>query len=457
MRKFFPAFIIIRLIIVLLVFAGFFLLGLPAKELFRVKPVNWYKFLARKKVAVPLAKKIQTAEAGSENKIENLAETSFPMDIEKLVLARIRGRSIKVKGKEWEGLFSDLAQASIGDSPDPYYYLSQNYFKVDANPLSSIHDQLNEWNSTIYALVTQDSGRVETLSISLEGPNDFRKYAPTWLAFPYQRYGYLLLILGLVIYIRQNWSFPDKSILRFSEKVRSQVPDLFAIIWIGSMITVASKICLENRFEPLSQNWFIIQSVFFLMAGFASFACFATAYYRSFSIDYSGSEVIVNEFFYQSRFRFNQIKEILSISYFPPAWMKAVLRVGLFWSRNPSERKLLQVRDQECGFSIVLENGTAIDISFCHLFGAADFFETCVRREVEVDDGVIHKAEDGNAEYEIAGISFSEQFGRIIQLVMLAVVLFNFYQAGPKADFKIYHDSLPEVAYSKEVEGKSKN
>ncbi|MGE5330007.1 MAG: hypothetical protein ACM3KR_10950 [Deltaproteobacteria bacterium] len=122
---------------------------------------------------------------------------------------------IKVKGTEWEEIFSKAEETYNYDRPakgwenkitssdlkfNNIYYI---FFKPDEKPIASIYDKLNDGKSHLLKLAVKEPKYLEimTKNTEIHGLNGLINDVPSDFAYPYRKYALALIVLAFVLYL----------------------------------------------------------------------------------------------------------------------------------------------------------------------------------------------------------------------------------------------------------------
>lgn len=421
MKTFWPDYLLIRILLVILYIWGIFLAFLPAAEIFKIELIDWKKEYTRKPGFF---------EKSRRNALPDDWKNSREMEL--FIEERTSGRLIKVSSQLWQGLYAEMNKSD----KNRYFKECLGYFPVNFEPFKSLKELLLGQNGRYYLEVSNDKGQKEYLKIDLLDSSEAFQKAPLWLILPHQADGFLLVLGALIVYFIQARGLKNRNVLRYSNALCSRVPDCISALLAAFFIIIGHGITLQIGLQPMSMESLPVYSALGLMLVIISFPLFYTAYYRSFRIEYNDDFIIIRDIFFWQSYRWAEIKRIEEQNWFPPLFMRVFMKIGQIFSRTRSEQKLVTIEEKP-GFAIVPQNGQSIILPMGNLFGEEKFFFKCKGHHIEFEDKIIADDRILEEQEELAGISISSSFSCACEIIFMVVVLALIINAQNAPEFKI--------------------
>ncbi len=280
-----------RLLLLVGLFAGLWLVFWSQSGLLRVEPVDWQAELRREQWWAEDAKRLLAPEVGEEPLagVDLAPETRG--DLASYIAHETEGRQVVVSGAEWEGLFNAVAATVLGRPPSSGWaaraahgLLEGNlYFHVSEPPLSQVAGRFGEPGDFLYIKI-EGAQRAEYLGVSLSRIEDAVRYAPGHLAFPYRHAGLWLLAATLLAYALIPWPRPPKEGLYYG---RIQLLDGLGCALAAVFFALPILIANENAAgaSPFGEGWAILTAVLWGLALLAASITAIAAWYGVLSLE----------------------------------------------------------------------------------------------------------------------------------------------------------------------------
>lgn len=448
MRSFFPAFLLVRIVAISLYFCGMVLLVFPVQELFLINPINWHEDFVRKNSQWKQSLQTLTKLTDESYTSGDDLQKRFNIELSEYIEQRTKNSLIDVSGPEWEGFFAELAAGkNLSEYADASWKNAAGYFRSTMAPLNTIRNQFDNEKKFFYVRITGTDKNQEYMTISLVGPHEFFFKAPAHLVFHLRNTGFWLILAGILIYLIQTSQATPKNRVRLGHEKTSRGPDLIAAIFFPVFVLIGAGVSAQIGLDPLSTEWFLISSIFWFFSALFATSWLFTAYYRSFSIDYSDHAVVYSTLFGSSEYEISRIREVQSAQYKNPLWMRALLSLGRITARTQSSRQLYVDRP-EPGCKIVTTDDTGPTICITGLYGLSDFFTALENRGIRVDETLKINAKTADTEMEDAPWFITRVFARFAALVSIGSAALSIVATFPTPDPQIKSKTLPATPFS---------
>ncbi|EKD80912.1 MAG: hypothetical protein ACD_39C02099G0003 [uncultured bacterium] len=448
MRSYLPVFLLTRLCAIAMYLLGMALLVFPASELFLVNPVNWHKDFVRKQSQWRNALDQLTALTDESYTSGDDLQKRFNIELTEFIEQQTKDRLIEVTGKEWQGFFADLAAATKNTPADSSWLAAKGYFKTTMPPLDGIRKNFENDKTFFYVKITGENNRSEHLTVSLKQSGELFLNAPAHLAFPLRNAGCWLILAALILYFMQTGSSLRTLQVRLSHEKTSRGPDFIAALFAPAFVLTAGGVTAQIGFQALSQEWFMISGIFWLFAAIISTSWLVTAHYWTSSIDYSEQTVTFNSLLGSTEYDIARISEIIATPYKNPWWVKSALKIGAFFARNRSARKIHEDREYP-GFAILCQDGsTGPAVCFNEHTGLTAFFKHIENHGIQISNSLKEKAASADIENSAAPWLVTRIFSRMVILSAVVATSYGIVATFALPDPQIKSSKLPDQSYS---------
>lgn len=448
MRSFFPVFLLVRIVAVSLYLCGMALLVFPVQELFFINPINWHEDFVRKNSQWKKSLQTLTALTDESYTSGDDLQKRFDIELSEYIEKKTKNFLIDVSGQEWEGFFAELAAGKNGtEYADSAWKNAAGYFKPAMSPLNTIRDKFNDEKDFFYVRVTGTDKTQEYMTLSLEKPHEFFFKAPANLVFSQRNTGFWLILAGILTYLIQSGQALPKRQVRLGYEKTSRGPDLVAALFAPVFIFIAAGVNAQIGLRPLSHEWFLVSGIFWFFAALFATSWLFTAYYRSFSIDYSDHAIVCNTLFGSSEYEISRIRELRPTQYQNPWWMKALLSIGRLTARGNSSRQYYADKP-EPGCKIVTSDDSGPTICTAGLYGLSDFYADLESRGIYVDEILKINAKSIDAEKEESPWFITRVFAKVAALAAIGVAALGIVSTFSLPDPQIKSKTLPATPFS---------
>ncbi len=444
MRSYFPTFLLFRVIAIALYLVGTLFLVLPADELFKVEAVNWTEDFLRKSEQWRHALKQMTALTDESYTSGDDLQKRYDIELTEFIAQRTKDMQIDVTGKEWEGLFTDLAAVQNGKAGDAAWEQTRGYFAASFQPLASIRKNFENDRKFLYVRISDANQRHEHLAISLQGAGDFAFKAPGHIAYPLRHAGCWMMLAGILLYLMNSRPSTNPHQVRLSHAKTSRGPDFFTAIFAPGFVAIGGGAAIGAGLKTFTPEWFVFSSIFWFFALLFASAWLFTAWYRAFTIDYSSQSLVFNNLFGSTEYDMARVSELRPAVYQPPWWMKILLWIGRVSARSRSSRQLYDDKG-EPGFVLVMSDGTNSPVvSFSELTGVTQFYAELEARGIHVEEDLALKAAAADRANSAGPGCATRTISKILSLSAVAAAAFGVVSTYSASDVQIRSSSFPE-------------
>ena len=346
-----------RILIIIAVIAGFNLSFCIENNIFVVKKIDWREKFEQQKNAFFKAKNKSENVQNIEEKIQDYKDKKTKdrtMQITTTIEKFLEGKNFV------NGVY---------------------FFKPDNEFLTKVKENFSKPIDFFY--LQGADGKV--VSIESPRPKEIFKIAPDNIAYPYRKYGWILIaiaILGGIFYrpFRKN-----EVIVRFADSFHSYLPDVIAFIALFLLTLLFSGVSIEIGMKLFSGEWKILYGIYLIMSFLISIIPLTTGYYRNFFIKVENNELLIRHYSMQQKILINQIEEIKSCMYSQPLWKRTFFFFARVLAATRPERKLVEANDEE-GFALILQNKKELVFSREKLVGLNELHRILKEKGVETSE-----------------------------------------------------------------------
>lgn len=365
------------------VLAALWMLLVPAQALLRVRTVDWAK--RHKDKPRPFA------PAAS---------------LEEYVANETQGRLVRVRGDDWEAFVRSVRETLAGQAPSLARNLCDDYgsyslyFPPDTPPLHALSRNLQGETVFTYVLVDAPAG-VRYLEVLRQGPSDFTRHAPAWLAYPMRRHAVWFFLAGLLGYALLPWHRTAPNELRYSTARANVLPDLLGTAMAAVFFALPILILTANVRGPrgldlldFDGGWGVLTLVLWAFAAGGLSILFVSLRYATTSLFLLDEGLARVGLAGGWQCRFDDIEAIEPAVLRTPRWLRVLLFVGgLFNWRLMGQALLAQAR-QSTGMTLCCRDGRRLTLWFDSLEGFDRLFHALRRAGVPMDADLAEAIDD---------------------------------------------------------------
>lgn len=320
-------------------------------------------------------------EPDFSRRYKNAARWDKSLSFEQFVEKETGGSSsLRLEGKPWQEWRQRIVRFFAGGQSDPElkrhaargYLQEMLFFASDDPKVASFASVLCEKRPHVY-LAFDGPGRTNYLSATLKRPGDYSD-APAWIAYPYQRLGLAILLLGLLAYIVLPWKRSGGDTFRYSRLQGAILPDLVGVLLGGAFFAIPLFVCTRDSLMAhfvIEQGYFGVTLVALVLSlgGIVSWG--VSAWYASVEIRALPDRLRFSSLTRSEDYLYSEIAGVEPFVYKPSRWLK-VARTLAFLSGNWRAAAAMTAGTQEHpGLLIRAQDGRSRHFSLTGFPGAA--------------------------------------------------------------------------------------
>lgn len=275
------------------VWGGLWLVAWAPPTLYSAKAVDWEAARERKIGRHEDAMRLMSGLVPEEDlKGVDLAKDARG-DLEAFIAAETKDHTERVPAERWSGVFVALAATADGHPPSEAWRARCGGYGDDVlffAPTESPFDGLAsafEGESTFRYLEVRDGSAVQHIAVTKRSRQDVVSHAPAALAYPYRRYGLLLLGLGIVLYALLPWRKISQDSFRYSRVTAGTLPDGMAAVAGGMFFVLPLLVTNANAYDggPFSEGWVWLTGAMWLLAAILASMWYFSARYTATNLE----------------------------------------------------------------------------------------------------------------------------------------------------------------------------
>ena len=334
--------------------------------------------------------------------------SNVPIGYEHYIAKKIKGKTIEVKGGEWESLFlkigSAIDQASIPEEmqrrTSPQYKQAGFYFYASEPPFNILKDRLSKYFDSVY--LEYREGKYLKIEYKAYTDNSFHigsgltdyPKPPAWLMYPYRKYSLWLMIASIALLLLPTRRH-EKDSIHFKTWFITGNDVCFAILLVALPFAAPMAI-MGGATQVFFTEGIFLLPIFWLLAAIGVWGIvFIMPRFASFEIEIKNDGIKSHDSRGVNFYQFKDMQYFQWVTFKRPRWLIFFAWIFLLAGRRGGTNLFILSTLTHAGIGIRLRDDVLFYLNTSNPMGQSVLNQNAVKIvEILQEKGVVEKKEE---------------------------------------------------------------